>query len=114
MEIPQPTEAICQSIHGAMKWMDEHRLYGLRVVYFRDKNGKADARVENAQQANDLWARYYDLQTAQPFFCDRDGIPRPELSMIGQERRGGYAWYGAQPARLFPLYEKWKQFAIKK
>ncbi len=109
MEIPDPDERVCRSIRGAMKWLDGHRLRGLRVVPFRDAEGLKDARVVEDSLAPDLWARFYDLERAEPFFCDRDGIPRPRLSLIGQERRGGYSWYGSQPARLFPLYEKWQQ-----
>ena len=108
MELPNPDERVCRSVHGAMKWLDEHRITGLRVVPFRDAEGKKDARVVEDAQAPVLWARFYDLERMEPFFCDRDGIPQPRLSMIGQERRGGYSWYGSQPARLFPLYEKWK------
>ena len=56
-----------------------------------------------------LWARYYDLTDCQPFFCDRDGIPRRRIEDIGRERRNGYAWYSTRPAQLFPLYEAWRR-----
>lgn len=109
MELPEPDERIRRSVDGAMKWLDEHRIRGIRVVKFRDAEGKNDARVVEDENAPALWARFYDLEHQQPFFCDRDGIPRPALSQIGQERRGGYSWYGSQPAQLFTLYEKWKK-----
>ncbi len=51
----------------------------------------------------------YAIHPDSAFFCDRDGIPRPELSLIGYERRTGYSWYNNKPAQLFPLYEQWKK-----
>lgn len=108
MEIPNPSERICQSIHGAMAWLEEHKLTGIRIEQFQNEEGKRDVRVVLDANAQPVWARYYDLKTFLPFFCDRDGIPRSELSQIGYERRTGYSWYNASPARLFPLYEKWK------
>lgn len=56
-----------------------------------------------------LWARFYDLSTNRPFFCDRDGIPRPNLSDIGDERRNGYSWYGEGLRALLEVeYPAWK------
>lgn len=109
MEIPHPSQEIRKSIKCAMQWFEKHQLHGLRVEGFRDADGKKDARVVQDPSAPAIWARFYDLETVQPFFCDRDGIPRPELSQIGQERRGGYSWYGNRPAQLLPLYQKWLQ-----
>lgn len=109
MELPHPSRRIRKSIEGAMEWFGDHRLTGIRVESFRGENGQRDVRVVDDKNARPLWARFYDLEKAEPLFCDRDGIPRKQLSEVGQERRAGYSWYNDRPARLFPLYEKWKQ-----
>jgi hypothetical protein len=56
-----------------------------------------------------LWGRFYDIKTNKPFFCDRDGVPKPHLADIGSERRNGYAWYGTWPQALLDReYPAWK------
>lgn len=109
MELPHPSERVCRSIDGAMAWLEKHKLTGIRLENFRNEEGLRDVRVVHDAGAPPIWARFYDLQTEKPFFCDRDGIPRPELSLIGYERRTGYSWYNNKPAQLFPLYEQWKK-----
>lgn len=109
MELPHPSERVCRSIDGAMAWLEKHKLTGIRLENFRNEEGQRDVRVVQDAGAPPIWARFYDLQTEKPFFCDRDGIPRPELSLIGYERRTGYSWYNNKPAQLFPLYEQWKK-----
>lgn len=108
MQLPHPSKEIQRSIHAAMQWFEDHQIQGIRIVPFRTENGEKDCKVVADPSAPSVWARFYDLETAVPFFCDRDGIPRSSLEQIGRERRGGYSWYGNRPAQLFPLYEKWK------
>ena len=109
MELPKPDKHVRASINGAMAWLEAHKLEGIRVENFVNEEGKYDRRVVQDEKATPQWARFYDLEEELPFFCDRDGIPRRQLSEIGYERRTGYSWYNASPSRLFPLYEKWKQ-----
>ena len=109
MEIPHPDSRIKAAVHGAMKWFEAHKLMGIRVETYRNENGQYDRRVVEDANAGPLWARYYDFETEQPFFCDRDGIPRKHLSEIGYERRNGYGWYSDGPANLYKRYEKWKK-----
>ena len=109
MEIPNPSERIKTAIHQAMKWFERHKLTGVRLDHFTNSEGKPDRRLISDPQAKPLWARYYDLENCRPYVCDRDGIPRQNLSDIGYERRTGYSWYNSHPAELFPLYDKWKQ-----
>lgn len=109
MQVPQPSEAVKQAVHGAMRWFDAYKLTGLRVEHigaWEDLAGR-DTRLVSDPQASPLWSRYYDLERTEPFCCDRDGIPRRHLEDIGFERRNGYAWYNQDPAALYPLYEKW-------
>jgi PelA/Pel-15E family pectate lyase len=55
-----------------------------------------------------LWARFYEIGTNRPFFCGRDGVKKYDIAEIESERRNGYAWYGAWPARLPQEFAQWK------
>ncbi|NPD91081.1 pectate lyase [Prevotella sp. PMUR] len=109
MEIPNPDSRVKAAVNGAMKWFENHKLTGIKVVRFIDSEGKSDTKVVEDAGAEPIWARYYDLEEAEPMFCDRDGVPRRTLAEIGRERRGGYGWYSNSPAYLYPEYEKWKK-----
>lgn len=109
MEIPNPNERIKASINGAMEWFDKHQIHGIRLERYTDKNGIRDTKVVSDNQAAPIWARFYDLKTEEPFFCDRDGIPCKTLAEIGHERRNGYAWYSYAPDSLKKPYEIWKK-----
>ena len=109
MEIPRPDERVKRAVHAAMRWFDLHKLTGYQLVHTGQRGAPDYNTVLVADSAAaPLWARFYDLEHGEPFVCDRDGIPRRSLDEIGAERRNGYAWYGTQPARLYPLYEQWK------
>ena len=45
-------------------------------------------------------ARFYEIDSNRPIFLDRDSVVRYSLAEIGQERRGGYDYYGGWAARL--------------
>jgi PelA/Pel-15E family pectate lyase len=61
-------------------------------------------------QAPPLWARFYEIESNQPIFADRDGVPKSTLADIGYERRNGYSWYGRWPQKLLETeYPEWKQ-----
>ena len=53
-----------------------------------------DKVVVKDPNAPGLWARFYEIGTNRPIFCDRDGVAKHDLSEIGYERRNGYACYG--------------------
>lgn len=108
MEVEQPDVAVVEAVDAGVRWLSEHRLTGIAVERFVNDEGMWDKRVVQHADAAPLWARYYDLEDEQPFFCDRDGILRRHLSDIGYERRNGYSWLGSQPQAIFELYEKWR------
>ena len=56
-----------------------------------------------------LWARFYELETNRPFFCDRDGIKKYDISEIGYERRNGYSWYNNGGLKVLAKYKEWKK-----
>ena len=59
-----------------------------------------------------VWARFYDVETNEPFFAGRDGQKKKTIDEVENERRIGYAWYGTWPLKLitteFPAWKlKW-------
>ena len=112
MSLDQPTPEVKASIEAAVQWLKQHKVTGLRIETVDDpKSPKGKDRVVvKDPKAPALWARFYDLKTGQPYFCDRDGIPKPALADIGYERRNGYSWYGEYARDLLEKdYPKWKQ-----
>lgn len=109
MELPNPDNRVKAAINGAMKWFEAHKLTGIKVERYTDKDGQRETRVVKDNNAEPIWARFYDLEEAKPFFCDRDGVPRRTLTEIGHERRNGYSWYNKAPATLYKPYEQWKK-----
>jgi len=113
MEIPDPSPEIIQSIKGAVEWLDNHRIKNTRWDVFVNKDGKRDRRIVYDPATGDLWARFYDLETEEPFVCDRDGIKKKSLEEIGYERRNGYSWYTDAPQEVFDKYPEWSKKYIK-
>jgi pectinesterase len=114
LSIPSPSPEIINAVQGAMAWFDTHRLKNTRWESFTNSEGKKDRRIVNDPKAGDMWARFYDLDTQEPYVCDRDGIKKKTLEEIGYERRNGYSWYTDDPNDLFKLYSGWKAKWIKK
>jgi len=112
MSLERPSPEVKAAIEGAVKWLQQHKLTGIRIDSVDDpKADKGKNRVVvKDPNAEPLWARFYDLKTGKPFFCDRDGIPKPELADIGYGRRNGYSWYGSWPRDLIEKdYPAWKK-----
>lgn len=109
MTLPDPSPAVVTAIESAVAWFDASRIEGLRKEYFTDSDGRKDYRMVACTDCPPLWARFYDLETNQPFFCDRDGVKVPALDQIGHERRNGYSWYGQDGLQVLKAYEKWKK-----
>lgn len=113
MEIPDPSRAVINSVQGAVQWLDSHRIKNTRWDFFTNSDGKRDRRIVSDPGAGDLWARFYDLETEQPFVCDREGIKKKNLEEIGYERRTGYSWYTNAPQEVMDLYSGWKAKFIR-
>jgi pectinesterase len=109
MEIQNPTTNIIKSVEGAVQWFESHKIEGIKLEKENDKDGKPNQIVVEDKTASPVWARFYDLETGKPFFCDRDGIKKNSIAEIGYERRNGYAWYTDSPAKLLQKYPKWKK-----
>lgn len=104
MSIDQPSKEIINAVNYAVKWFNENKLTGYKeVIIDGDKKLVADS------SAPPLWGRFYDLETNQIFFSDRDGIRRNSYDEIGSERRNGYAWYTYDPAKVLKKYDDWNK-----
>ncbi|MCX6328552.1 MAG: pectate lyase [Bacteroidia bacterium] len=113
MEIPDPSPEIIKSVTGAVEWLDAHRIKNTRWDMFINSDGKRDRRIVQDPKAGDLWARFYDLETEEPYVCDRDGVKKKTLEEIGYERRNGYSWYTDAPQEVFDKYPAWKDKWLK-
>ena len=92
------------STRSTAKWKE-----GIRLEYYRNDEGQRDYRVVACEKCPPMWARFYDLETNRPFFCDRDGIKKYDVSQIGHERRTGYSWYNRDGSRVLARYKMWKR-----
>lgn len=109
MSVKNPSIEIRNALEGVIKWFEKVKIEGYKLESFINEEGKNDCKVVACTNCLPMWARFYDIDTNQPFFCDRDGIKRYNLSEIGYERRNGYSWYNNDGVKVFKQYEKWKK-----
>jgi pectate lyase len=102
MSLESPSPAVIRAVKGAAAWFESAKITGYRY----GKSGK-DRVLAKDPAAPPLWARFYDLETGKPFFCDRDGIKKDSVDQIGAERRNGYAWYGNWGESVARDFAKW-------
>jgi pectinesterase len=100
MNIKNPSKQVQDAIKAALAWFEKNSITGIKIETYTNADGKRDRRAVNDPTAPPLWARFYELDTNRPFFCDRDGIPKYSLAEIGYERRNGYSWYTNAPSVL--------------
>ena len=111
MKIENPDNDVVAAIEGAISWFESAQLKGLRQIKIEAPAAPhgMDIKIIPDPSAPPLWARFYDLQTQQPFFCSRDGIPKKTIAEISHERRNGYSWLGTYAAELLQKhYPQWK------
>lgn len=109
MSIPNPSQRIKDAVNGAAEWFESVKIEGLKRENFVNEEGKRDYRMVPCSDCPPLWARFYELGTNRPFFCDRDGVVVYSLSEIGHERRTGYSWYNNGGIKLLEKYKTWKE-----
>lgn len=109
MDIPNPSPEIIAAIDNAVAWFEKSKIEGIRMEFYRNDEGKRDYRIVESQDSRPLWARFYELDTNRPIFCDRDGIRKYDISEIGHERRTGYSWYNSDGSMALDRYRAWKR-----
>ncbi len=117
MQLPRPDPEVVAAIEGAVRWLTEVKLTGIRVTrvpapteeFFRHK-ADFDVVVVRDESAPPLWARMIELGTNRPIFASRDGVKVYSLAEVDRERRTGSGWYGNWPARLIGTeYAAWRK-----
>lgn len=116
MRIEKPSVEIVEAIGSAMAWFESSKIEGIRVdsiqlkepVKFDHHTATSDRVVVEDPSAPPIWARFYEIDTNRPFFCNRDGIKVYSLAEVHPERRTGYAWYGYWPAKLSDEAARWR------
>jgi PelA/Pel-15E family pectate lyase len=110
MRQKNPSPAIRQAIMSAMSWFEASKIVGYKFAAVEGtsyQNGKDRALIADAPST--IWARFYEINTNEPFFCGRDGIKKKNVADIEYERRNGYAWYGTWPQKLIEKdFPAWK------
>ena len=112
MTIENPSNAIVQSVQSAVKWLNRVKMENIDLVKFEDTSSPTgyDRKIINKPGAEPLWARFYDVNTFEPFYSDRDGKIYKDYSEISWERRNDYGWIGYWPRDLmYKQYNKWQQ-----
>lgn len=112
MRFDNPGPDVKKAVTSAVAWLDKVKISGYRFKEIENPatpNGKD--KVLAPEPGHVCWARFYDLQTNQPFFVGRDGKRRESLAEVEHERRMGYAWYTEVPAKL--LAEEYPAWAAK-
>lgn len=108
MSIEKPSPEIITSIKSAHDWFEKTKITNLEEKRVLNDAGKIiDKKMIPTTNAAPIWARFMDLETNEPFFCDRDGIRKKSLDQIGSERRNGYAWYSDAPKEVLKKYSAW-------
>lgn len=103
MSIEKPNPAVIRAVNGGVAWFEAAKIEGFRYT----KSSSSERSLTKDPSARTLWARFYELKSNRPFFCDRDGVPKYNLEEIGGERRGGYSWYGTWGEGVAKTYAKW-------
>ncbi|HEY8570677.1 pectate lyase [Microbulbifer sp.] len=103
MSLKNPPENIRSAIDSAHRWFEQHRITGLRY-----RRGDQLPALVPEEDADPLWARFYDIDSDRPVFGDRNGEVYFELEKVSAERRAGYGWYSEQPYKVLKEYRKWK------
>lgn len=102
MSLDNPSPKVVRAVKAGVAWFESAKIKGIRIEKI-----EGDRQVIPDQAASPVWARFYELETNRPFFCDRDGMPKYSLKEIGSERRNGYAWYGNWGESLAVAFAKW-------
>lgn len=111
MRIENPSKEIINAVNGGVLWLDKVKIVGFKYVDIdapSEPSGKD--RVLKPDENSIIWARFYDMDTNEPFFAGRDSQRKRTVAEIENERRIGYAWYGTWAAKLLAKdYPEWVQ-----
>ena len=108
MSIDKPSREMVTAVKSAVEWFEKTKITNLEEKRILNDAGKiVDKKMIPTANAKPIWARFMDLETNEPFFCDRDGIKKKSLDQIGAERRNGYSWYTDAPQDVLKKFPEW-------
>lgn len=107
MGFTEVSEEYVEAVTAGIEWLKAHAIHDKAIERFTDEQGRRDYRLVDKPGARPLWARYYDLETQQPYFCGRDGIKRARVEEIEYERRTGYSWLSGDAQEAIDEYDEW-------
>ena len=109
MRQPDPSKEIVTAVKAAVEWFKLVKITGYNFVDIKaPQEASGRDRVLVKDDKNTIWARFYDLETNEAFFCGRDSKPKKTIAEVENERRIGYAWYGTWPQKLIDKeYPEW-------
>lgn len=120
MSIKNPSKDIINSIQCAIKWFEESKIIGIKIgtksvppVKYQYSTLTHDRFIVEDPKAPPIWARFYELGTHKPLFCNRDGILVYSLAEVLHERRAAYGWYTYGPQDALNAYPEWQKKRTK-
>lgn len=109
MRQKKPSDKINIAVVAGVAWLKAVELKGYKYEDIMDTTKpKGYDRFLQKDPKSVVWARFYEIDTNEPFVCGRDGVKKKDLKDIEYERRAGYAWYGTWPKDLLEIsYPAW-------
>ncbi|MGM0879708.1 MAG: pectate lyase [Bacillota bacterium] len=98
MALPNPSPEVQAAIDGALQWLDQVKLEGIKYVA-----GDPQGQYFYEDPLSTTWYRFYQIGTNLPIFSGRDGVIKHNILEIEQERRDGYRWAGEWPKKLLEV-----------
>ncbi|MFY7964291.1 MAG: pectate lyase, partial [Chitinophagaceae bacterium] len=81
MKQDNQSKQVKTAIEAAIDWLNKSKIVGYKYEDIVDSTlPKGRDRIIIPEAGNVLWARFYDIETNEPFFCGRDGIKRKNVS----------------------------------
>lgn len=109
MRIKNPSPEIKRAVKSAIAWFERSKIqdYDFAFIDAATLPGGKD-RLLIKKPGSVIWARFYDMDTNEPFFSGRNSKKVKTVAEIEHERRIGYAWYGTWPQNLLQKkYPAW-------
>lgn len=106
------TPEVIAMVEPALKWLDAHRISGLRKT--KTAAGKTDY-IADASSTDIYWARFYDIQTGKPMFAGaQDGIVYPTFTEMAAKNKVAYDYFTTRPRDLLEKeVPRWKKRLAK-
>jgi PelA/Pel-15E family pectate lyase len=116
MSIEKPSNEVVNAIQSAVAWFKESMILNTRVqtidapiANYTYHSTTKDKIVVTDSAAPPIWARYYELGTHRPVFCNRDSKLVYTLAEVERERRTGYGWYTYEPQKVLREFVSWNK-----